>query len=280
MYRALPSPQRTRCVAIREESPIARVADRSIVGGFRDVTDEQLHQSKKMELVGRLAAGVSHDLNNLLTVISSNLDMIEDVAKSGSVGQFAATARRAVDLSAKLTSQLLSFSRRQKMNPTLIDANQLISEFQGLMRQALGGGCDVKLRIDDQLWRCRVDPWLLKTALLNLVLNGRDAMPHGGNLELETRNVILHARCVDGCQVRSFVRVSVADTGCGMPAEVRERVFEPFFTTKEAGKGTVLGLSMVSEFVRQAGGHVDIDSTPGAGTTIALYFPKASEPEV
>ena len=101
MYRALPSPQRTRCVAIREESPIARVADRSIVGGFRDVTDEQLHQSKKMELVGRLAAGVSHDLNNLLTVISSNLDMIEDVAKSGSVGQFAATARRAIDLSAE-----------------------------------------------------------------------------------------------------------------------------------------------------------------------------------
>ena len=138
MYRALPSPQRTRCIAIRQESPIARVADRSIVGAFRDVTDEQLHQSKKMELVGRLAAGVSHDLNNLLTVVSSNLDMIEHVANSGRVGQFAAAARRAIDLSAKLTSQLLSFSRRQKMNPIVIDANQLISEFQGLMRQALG----------------------------------------------------------------------------------------------------------------------------------------------
>ena len=233
-----------------------------------------------MELVGRLAAGVSHDLNNLLAVISSNLDMIEHVARSGSVGQFAAAARRAIDLSVRLTSQLLSFSRRQNMNPTLINANQLISEFQELMRQALGRGCDVKLRIDHQLWRCRVDPWLLKSALLNLVLNGRDAMPHGGNLELETRNVILRARCVDGCQIRSFVRVSVADTGCGIPAEVRERVFEPFFTTKEATKGTGLGLSMVSEFVRQAGGHVDIDSSTDAGTTVALYLPKASESDV
>ena len=279
MYRALPSSQRTRCVAIREDS-IARVIDRSIVKPFRDVTDEQLHHSQKMELVGRLTAGVSHDLNNLLTVVSSNLDMIEHVAKSDKVGQFATAARRAIDLSAKLTSQLLSFSRRQKMNPMLTNVNQLISEFQGLMRQALGRGCDVKLRIDHQLWRCRVDPWLLKAALLNLMLNGRDAMPQGGSLELETRNVILHARCVDGRQTRSFVRVSVADTGCGIPAEVRERVFEPFFTTKEAGKGTGLGLSMVSEFVRQAGGHVGIDSTPGAGTTIALYLPQASEPEV
>ena len=162
-----------------------------------------------MELVGRLAAGVSHDLNNLLTVISSNLDMIEDVAKSGSVGQFAATARRAVDLSAKLTSQLLSFSRRQKMNPTLIDANQLISEFQGLMRQALGGGCDVKLRIDDQLWRCRVDPWLLKTALLNLVLNGRDAMPHGGNLELENSERYL------ACAMRGRMPSKIVCPGVG-----------------------------------------------------------------
>ena len=130
--------------------------------------------------------GVSHDLNNLLTVVSSNLDMIEHVAKSDKVGQFATAARRAIDLSAKLTSQLLSFSRRQKMNPMLTNVNQLISEFQGLMRQALGRGCDVKLRIDHQLWRCRVDPSLLKAALLNLVLNGRDAMPQGGSLELET----------------------------------------------------------------------------------------------
>ena len=233
-----------------------------------------------MELVGRLAAGVSHDLNNLLTVISSNLDMIELVAKDGKVGQFAAAAQRAIDLSAKLTSQLLSFSRHQKKNPMLVNANELISEFQEMMRQALGREWDVKLRIDHQLWQCRVDPWLFKTALLNLVLNGRDAMPQGGSLEVETRNVILLARCADGCQERSFVRVSVADTGCGIPAEARERVFEPFFTTKEAGKGTGLGLSMVSEFVRQAGGHVDIDSRPGAGTTIALYLPKASEPEI
>ncbi len=232
-----------------------------------------------MELVGRLAAGVSHDLNNLLAVVSSNLDMIEHVARSGGIEQFAAAARRAIDLSAKLTSQLPSFSRRQEIHPTRVNLNQLISEFQGLMRQALGGRCDMHLRTDRQLWWCCADPWLLKAALLNLVLNGRDAMPGGGTLELETRNVILQARCADGYQATSYVRVSVKDTGGGIPDELRERLFEPFFTTKEVGKGTGLGLSMVSEFVRQAGGHVGIDSAPGAGTTIALYLPRASGPE-
>ena len=232
-----------------------------------------------MELVGRLTIGVSHDLNNLLAVVSGNLEIIEHMAKRGAIVQFAAAARRAVDLSAKLTSQLLSFSRLQNINPTRVSLNRLISESQGLMQQALGGRCIIELRIDQQLWWCHVDPLLLKTALLNLVLNGRDAMPRGGTLELETRNVMLQARYADGCRARSYVRLSVKDTGCGIPAEVRERLFEPFFTTKETGKGTGLGLSMVSEFVRRAGGHVEIDSAPGAGTTVALYLPKASEAE-
>jgi signal transduction histidine kinase len=239
--------------------------------------EEQLHQSQKMALVGQLTAGVSHDLNNLLTVISTNLDLIEDVAKNGRVGQLAAAARRAVDLGAKLTAQLLSFSRRRKLEPTLVNVSQLISQFEGLMKQAVGREYDIRLRIDAQLWRCHVDPSLLETALLNLILNARDAMPHGGTLELETRNVIVHEGNASGRQARSYVRLSVTDTGSGISPEVRERVFEPFFTTKEAGKGTGLGLSMVEGFVRQTGGCVNIESAPGAGTTVALYLPRAPE---
>jgi signal transduction histidine kinase len=254
---------------------------------YRDITDhkqaieahfpkeEQLRQRQKIELVGQLAAGVTHDLNNLLTVVSMNLDLIEEAARSDSVERFSAVARRAVDLGAKLTAHLLSFCRRQKINPTLVNANQLISEFQGLLRHAVGRRCDIRLRTDQQLWRCHVDPSLLEAALLNLVLNARDAMPGGGTLELETRNVILHEQNADGRVARPYIRLSVTDTGSGIPADILERIFEPFFTTKDADKGTGLGLSMVSGFVREAGGRVDIKSALGVGTTVALYLPKA-----
>jgi signal transduction histidine kinase len=256
---------------------------------FRDITEhkhalearrliqEQLHQSQKMESVGQLTGGVAHDFNNLLTVVSGNLELIDEAAENGRVRQLAETARRAVDRGAKLTAQLLAFSRRQRLNPKLINANELISEFQGLIRQAVGGGCEVKLRTDGRLWPCYVDPPLLETALLNLALNGRDAMPDGGVLEIETRNVVLDEGAVAGCLPGSYVRLSVTDTGCGIPPEVRDRVFEPFFTTKEVGKGTGLGLSMVYGFVRQSGGHVAVESSPGAGTTVALYLPKATQ---
>ena len=127
------------------------------------------------------------------------------------------------------------------------------------------------------MWLCHVDPALLETALLNLALNGRDAMPDGGVLEIETRNVVLDEGAVAGCMPGSYVKLSVTDNGCGMPPEVRDRVFEPFFTTKEVGKGTGLGLSMVYGFVRQSGGHVTIESTEGVGTTVALYLPKAAQ---
>src|SRR5258706_1722535 len=256
---------------------------------FRDITEhkhavearrliqEQLHQSQKMESVGQLTGGVAHDFNNLLTVVSGNLELIEDAADIGKVQQFAAAARRAADRGAKLTAQLLAFSRRQILNPKLVNANQLISEFQGLIRQAVGGGCDVKVLTDGPLWLCYVDPPLLETALLNLALNGRDAMPNGGVLKIETRNVVLDEGAAAECLPGSYVKVSVTDTGCGMPPEVRDRVFEPFFTTKEVGKGTGLGLSMAYGFIRQSGGHVAVESAPSAGTTVALYLPKAMQ---
>ena len=169
---------------------------------FRDITEhkhalearrlmeEQLHQSQKMESVGQLTGGVAHDFNNLLTVISANLELIEGAADTGKVRQFAAAARRAADRGAKLTAQLLAFSRRQALKPKLVNANELISEFQGLIRQAVGDGCEVKLQTDEELWLCHVDPSLLETALLNLALNARDAMPDGGVLQIETRNIV------------------------------------------------------------------------------------------
>jgi PAS domain S-box-containing protein len=243
----------------------------------RRLTEEQLQQSQKMESVGQLTGGIAHDFNNLLAVVSGNLELIEDAAENGRVRQYAEAALRAADRGATLTAQLLAFSRRQRLHPKLVKANELISEFLGLIRQAVGGGCEVKLRTDEQLWLCRVDPSLLETALLNLALNGRDAMPDGGVLEIETRNVVLEEGAVAGCAPGSYVRLSVKDTGCGMAPEIRDRVFEPFFTTKEVGKGTGLGLSMVYGFVRQSEGDVAVESAPGVGTTVALYLPRATQ---
>jgi PAS domain S-box-containing protein len=242
----------------------------------RRQTEEKLHQSQKMESVGQLTGGVAHDFNNLLTVISGNLELIEDTKDIGRVRQFAAAARRATDRGAKLTAQLLAFSRRQKLSPKLVNANQLVLGFQGLIQQAVGERCEIRLRTVERLWLCNVDPSLLETALLNLALNGRDAMSDGGVLEIETQNVVLD-EAPAGSPPGSYVRLSVKDNGHGMPPEVRDRAFEPFFTTKEIGKGTGLGLSMVYGFVRQSGGHVTLESAIGAGTTVALYLPKAAQ---
>jgi signal transduction histidine kinase len=231
----------------------------------RRLTEEQLHQSQKMESVGQLTGGIAHDFNNLLTVVCGNLELIEEAADNGRVRQFVTAARRAADRGAKLTAQLLAFSRRQRLSPKLVNAYELISEFEGLIRQAVGGACEVRLLTDGPLWLCHVDPSLLETALLNLALNGRDAMPNGGVLMIETRNVVLDEGAVTGCLPGSYIKVSVTDTGCGMPPEVRDRVFEPFFTTKEVGKGTGLGLSMVYGFVRQSGGMLLSKALPARG---------------
>lgn len=242
----------------------------------RRVIQEQLHQSQKMESVGQLTGGIAHDFNNLLTVVSANLELINKVAENRKVRLFAEAARRAVDRGAKLTAQLLAFSRRQKLNPKLINANELIFEFQNLIRQAVGGGCEVRLKTDEQLWPCYVDPLLLETALLNLALNGRDAMREGGVLQVETRNVVLNRGDVDECSPGPYIRLSVTDSGTGIDPDVLKRIFEPFFTTKEVGKGTGLGLSMVYGFVRKSGGYVGVESVLGSGTTVALYLPKAT----
>jgi len=257
---------------------------------FRDITEhkhavearrlieEQLHQSQKMEAVGQLTGGVAHDFNNLLMVISGNLELIDDRAGDNDiVRQLAASARKAADRGASLIAQLLAFSRRQKLNPKPVHVGALIRDFGGFIRRAIGEGCEIKFVFDDHLYPCHVDPAQLETALLNLALNGRDAMPDGGTLEIEARNVTLEDGAIAGAAAGSYVRLSIKDTGCGMPPEILNRVFEPFFTTKEVGKGTGLGLSMVYGFVRQSGGHVAIESTVGTGSTVSLYLPKSIE---
>jgi len=243
----------------------------------RRVMQEQLHQSQKMESVGQLTGGIAHDFNNLLTVVSANLELIGRTEDNDKVSRLVGAARRAIDRGAKLTGQLLAFSRRQKLNPKLVDANNLICDFKGLMRQAVGAECEIRVKTDEQLWLCYVDQPLLETALLNLALNGRDAMPDGGMLEIETQNIVLDAGAVDDCPPGPYVRLSVTDNGCGIPPENLGRIFEPFFTTKEVGKGTGLGLSMVYGFVRKSGGYVDVESIVGTGTTVALYLPQATQ---
>jgi PAS domain S-box-containing protein len=245
----------------------------------RRLMEEQLHQSQKMEAVGQLIGGVAHDFNNLLAVVAGNLGFIQErAADAGHVRQLAAAAQLATDRGAKLTAQLLAFSRRKTLNPELVRTDRLIREFGELIRRAVGEGCEFQLISQDQLWPCFVDATQLETALLNLALNGRDAMPDGGALKIEARNMVVDAETSAGLATGSYVALSVTDTGCGMSPGTLERAFEPFFTTKAVGKGTGLGLSMVYGFVKQSSGHIAVESVVGVGTTVTLYLPKAASP--
>lgn len=247
----------------------------------RDAEDS-LRQAQKMEALGQLTGGIAHDFNNLLQVMSGYLEMItaaseNDLASGSMVRRAATQAQAAATRAATLTQQLLAFSRRQKLEGRTVNANTLVSSMAELAAQRLGGDVELKTELATGLWNCRLDPTQAEVAILNLLINARDAMqdrPHRA-VTLGTRNVSVgpdEAGQFDQLPAGRFVCISVADNGSGIPPEALGRVMDPFFTTKDEGRGTGLGLSMVYGFVKQSGGTVRITSEVGVGTTVSLYF--------
>jgi two-component system, NtrC family, sensor kinase len=243
----------------------------------RELAEQALRQSQKMEAVGQLTGGVAHDFNNLLTIIIGNLG----IAKRGVVE---ARAERALnnaligaERAAQLTQRLLAFSRRQPLNPRVIDVNKLIASISDLLARTLGENIELETIGGAGLWKVEADASELESCLLNLAINARDAMPEGGKLTIETSNAYLDEEYCNqyaGVMPGQYILIAVTDSGAGMSAETIDHAFEPFFTTKEAGKGTGLGLSQVYGFMKQSDGHVKIYSESGEGTTVKLYLPR------
>ncbi|WP_454856723.1 PAS domain S-box protein [Rhizobium binxianense] len=256
---------------------------RIFTGFIRDLTsrhkiEEELRQSQKMEAVGQLTGGLAHDFNNLLTVISGNLEMIESRLADEKLRSLLREAQEAAEDGAKLTGQLLAFGRRQPLNPKLVDVGQLVSGFSDLLRRTLGETIEFRTVITGAENKAMVDGSQLQNALLNLVLNARDAMPRGGRVSIEISHVRLdvdYAQMYPQVRTGDYVLVSVTDTGPGMTNDVKQRAFEPFFTTKGAGSGTGLGLSMVYGFAKQSGGHIQLYSELGQGTSVRIFLPAA-----
>lgn len=234
---------------------------------------DQLRQAQKMEALGQLTGGIAHDFNNLLTVVVGGLDLIAKQVTEERLTKYAANALAAAERGARLTAQLLAFSRVQRLEVRPTYVAPLIEEMRPLLRNVLGPGIEKKFDLDPHLTPVLADPTQLEVAVLNLAINARDAMADGGTLTFGTRKrrIMTDPELEPG----AYVELSIADTGCGMPPEVLARAFEPFFTTKEVGKGTGLGLSMVYGMARQSGGAVKIESQEGRGTTVRLYFRRA-----
>jgi len=240
-------------------------------------TEERLRQSQKMDAIGQLTGGVAHDFNNVLTVITGTIEIIQEgLADKPELASIAALIDDAASRGAEITSQLLTFARRQPLEPREIDVNALVAETAKLLRPILGEHVEIVTSLADDAWPAMADPSQLSSAIVNLAVNARDAMPEGGRLTLETANRELDGANHGDGEAGSYVMVAVADTGHGIPAEIRGRVFEPFFTTKGVGRGTGLGLSMVYGFAKQTGGTVAIESEEGRGTVMRLFLPRSA----
>ena len=249
----------------------------------RDISDREaaaarLRQAQRMDAVGQLTGGMAHDFNNLLGIVIGNLDLLRlEASLTPDQRDLVGDALEAAMRGADLTRRLLAFARRQPLQPERIAVNDLVSNIVGLLHRTLGEQIPIRVDLADNLWPVQVDPAQLESSLVNLATNARDAMPRGGQLSIATANRVLdaeyaalHAELTAG----DYVMIEVSDTGTGIPPEIMSRVFEPFFTTKETGKGTGLGLSMVFGFAKQSGGHINVYSEPGKGTTFRLYLPR------
>jgi PAS domain S-box-containing protein len=242
-------------------------------------TEEALLQSQKMEAVGQLTGGIAHDFNNLLTGIVGSLDLLQTRLNQGrteNVARYINAAMTSANRAAALTHRLLAFARRQPLMPKGVDVNRLVMSLEDLLRRTIGETIDLKVAASDDLWHTLCDPNQLESALLNLAINARDAMPDGGQLIISTANARFDTVTADtpALSPGDYVCIGVSDTGVGMSAEVAGRAFDPFFTTKPIGQGTGLGLSMIYGFARQSNGHATIDSKLGQGTSVRLYLPR------
>lgn len=247
----------------------------------RDITElkaaqEQLRQSQKMEALGQLTGGIAHDFNNLLTVVVGGLDLLAKRIEDEKLKRYAGNALTAAERGARLTGQLLAFSRVQRLEVRATQIAPLIENMRPLLRNVLGPGIEKKFDLDEEMMPVLADPTQVEVAVLNLAINARDAMPNGGMLTFKTRKVKVTQDA--DLEPGDYIELCISDTGMGMPDDVRERAFEPFFTTKEVGKGTGLGLSMVYGMARQSGGVARIVSEPGKGTAVSLFFKAASHP--
>ena len=248
----------------------------------RQLLEEQLRQSQKMEAIGKLAGGIAHDFNNLLTVIKGYSELSlgqtkDDPLLDENLNEIKQASERAVDL----TRQLLAFSRHQILEMRVLDLNSILRNLDKMLSRVIGEDIELVFLLASDLGKVKTDPGQIEQVILNLVINARDAMPNGGKLTIETKNEVLdeaYARSHVAVRPGQYVELSVSDTGVGMPQEVRERVFEPFFTTKEKGKGTGLGLSTVYGIVKQSEGNIWLDSKMGQGTTFKIYLPQVDEP--
>jgi signal transduction histidine kinase len=267
--------------ALEEEIRQRRSAE-AMVKRFQEIeaTEAQVRQAQKMEAIGQLTGGVAHDFNNILTVITGSIEILSDAVKhrrdlAPITKLISAAAARGADL----TQHLLAFARRQPLQPRSTDVNAMVIDVARLLQPTLGEQIEIESMLAHDSAPALIDPSQLSTALLNLALNARDAMPEGGKLTLETRNVVLdenYAAMNSEVKPGDYVMIAVSDTGEGIAQNLLEKVFEPFFTTKEVGKGSGLGLSMVYGFVKQSNGHIKIYSEEGHGTTVKLYLPQAA----
>jgi two-component system, cell cycle sensor histidine kinase and response regulator CckA len=243
-----------------------------------DVTErhrlhEQLRQAQKMEAIGQLAGGVAHDFNNLLTVINGYGDLLwNSLPASSPESELVDEIRKAGERASTLTRQLLTFSRKQVLAPATLNLNTVLNDLQKMLHRMIGEDIELATCLDPDLGHIFADPGQMEQVIVNLVINARDAMPGGGKLTVATRNVVLDGR------KRGHVLLTVSDTGCGMFPEVKARLFEPFFTTKAVGKGTGLGLAMVSSIVAQNDGYIEVESEPGVGSTFRIYLPRVDAP--